>query len=285
MNRGHEESNPIERIIRSIRFHVSVAMCVMSGVGGCCADRTIGGAGGGDLVFVSGGNLILRDPPGADDAGGKPTVITIPGLWVKRHEVSVAEYLEFCRESNRPPAFTTLPSDDECPALVPHAEAAAYAKYYGGRLPTSLEVRWILSRRGSRSKYPWGEDGQGIPDHYGNVCGEECIGPEGYEDRSSVIQGYSDAHRGVAPVGSYEPDSFGIHDLGGNVSEWCSDRGEVVLSGSSRHVDRSEGWYVAGGDYRSSLAYLRCEYRTCFRGDEPYPVGFRIVFPVKAQPP
>lgn len=199
MNRGHEESNPIERIIRSIRFHVSVAMCVMSGVGGCCADRTIGGAGGGDLVFVSGGNLILRDPPGADDAGGKPTVITIPGLWVKRHEVSVAEYLEFCRESNRPPAFTTLPSDDECPALVPHAEAAAYAKYYGGRLPTSLEVRWILSRRGVEASTHGERMGRGSQTITAMYAVRSALAPRGTKIGARLFRGTR------MPIGEWRP--------------------------------------------------------------------------------
>lgn len=43
------------------------------------------------------------------------------------------------------------------------------------------------------------------------------------EPKGSIIEGYEDGFATSAPVMSFPANACGIHDLGGNVWEWCED--------------------------------------------------------------
>jgi formylglycine-generating enzyme required for sulfatase activity len=121
------------------------------------------------------------------------------------------------------------------------------------RLPTDLEWSAAVGlppengatpkERSDRIKgvYPWGQQWPPPSHSAGNYRGEESrIGQE--PAKWSTIPGYRDGFARTAPVGSFPANRFGIHDLGGNVWEWCADlfapgRPERVLRGASWRND------------------------------------------------
>ena len=89
-------------------------------------------------------------------------------------------------------------------------------------------------KKGKIKVYPWGL-GWPPPPGVGNYCGEEAKG-----GRSSwpVIAGYNDGYARTSPVSAFPPNRYGLHDMGGNVWQWCEDwhnasRFRRVLRGAS----------------------------------------------------
>jgi hypothetical protein len=69
--------------------------------------------------------------------------------------------------------------------------------------------------------YPWGTKVP-PPAGAGNYAGSEAR-TGGWLSDWQTIEGYRDGYARTSPVGSFEPNAYGIYDLGGNVWEWCQD--------------------------------------------------------------
>ena len=96
-------------------------------------------------------------PAGATIHGADDTRAVVPAFYIDQTEVRNEHYARFCRETGHPlpPGFPAdRPGDPVVNVTI--ADATAYAKWAGKRLPDPIE--WEKAARGSRGgKYPWGD--------------------------------------------------------------------------------------------------------------------------------
>ncbi|HWE02237.1 MAG TPA: SUMF1/EgtB/PvdO family nonheme iron enzyme [Tepidisphaeraceae bacterium] len=171
---------------------------------------------------------------------------------------------------------------------VSYADAVAFCAWLSKketrhyRLPTDHEWSCAVGigdkerasdgPRGNHRKvdgvYPWGTQWP-PPKGAGNYAGEECRGVPTLPKNYGVIPGYRDGFVFTSPVGSFDANSLGLYDLGGNLWEWCDD----WMDSDHRHrVLRGGSW---GDDAAIALlaSYRRHELPT----DRGVVFGFRVV--------
>lgn len=138
------------------------------------------------------------------------------------------------------------------------------------------EAEWeYAARAGAASRYPFGEDTQDL-----------CTFSNGadlatdFNNRNTCFDGIG---RKTAPVGAYQPNSFGLYDMLGNVWEWtddCRNRGyeDAPGDGTAWKAGDCSQRMLRGGSWGSYPKNLRSATRygvdAAYRGHE---VGFRVV--------
>ena len=131
----------------------------------------------------------------------------------------------------------------------------------GYRLPT--EAQWEYAAKGGPAQEPYTYSGSNNADAVA-----------WYDDNSG-----SRTHE----VGTKAENVLGLHDMSGNVSEWCWDWHGLYTSEAKndpKGASSGEGRVVRGGVWFGSATYLRCVYRLVdYPNNRHDQSGFRVVLP------
>lgn len=170
-------------------------------------------------------------------------------------------------------------SDDRCPAtFVSWHDALKFSQRLSERecqtyrLPTEAEWEW-LCRAGTDTSFSFGKDPSLLIDY------------AWFEKNAN-----SRATKYAQPAAQKKPNPLGLHDVHGNVREWCSDWYSATYYGHSLSQDPAgpeTGAFrvLRGGSWYSRALRLRSADRVYsapdFRGNG---VGFRVILQPTRQP-
>jgi formylglycine-generating enzyme required for sulfatase activity len=180
--------------------------------------------------------------------------------------------------------------DNQPVVHVSHTDANAFCKWLASKagdskfkeygLPTEAQWEWAC-RAGSSTRYWWGAD----EDATGKVAnvGDRAL-KKVHLDWPRAVMPMDDGYAFVAPVGSYRPNAFGLHDMIGNVWEFCSTRFGPYPKDAAADpgdLDPKRGFAVRGGGWSNVPNDVRSGNRNA---DPPHfchsNLGFRVALAV-----
>ncbi|WP_417917201.1 SUMF1/EgtB/PvdO family nonheme iron enzyme [Candidatus Electronema sp. JC] len=227
----------------------------------CDDDGTItDSAAGMKLVYIPGGCFMMGSDENDDE---KPVhEVCVDSFWMSKHEITQGQWQKIM--GSNPANFQkggNYPVEQ-----VSWDDAQQFIKKLNGtgkkyRLPTEAEWEYAC-RANSPGKYCGGDDLDAVAWHDGN------------------------SGNSTHAVGGKDANAFGLHDMSGNVWEWCADwYGKEYYASSPKDnpqgPDSGEDRVLRGGSCFNYSQNCRAVYRYGYPPGNRYDfIGFRLVLPL-----
>jgi formylglycine-generating enzyme required for sulfatase activity len=230
------------------------------------------------MVAIPAGRFVMGSPPEeehrSDNEGPQP-LVELEGFWMGQTPITQAQWRQVMGElpapwrwpqtpESNPSDFSDKSDSDQHPVeRVSYHDATEFCKLLSqqtGRCYTlPSEAQWEYACRG----------GTVTPFNFGNTITLALANYRGNSTNANGLKG--EYRRQTTPVGLFPANAWGLHDLHGNVWEWCA--GRPWLDGNKkkrRRVLRGGSWFNCAEDCRSARRYL---VHPGFRHEY---IGFRV---------
>jgi formylglycine-generating enzyme required for sulfatase activity len=225
------------------------------------------------MVLIKSGTFTMGDSTDSGSVIEKPlrTINIRDEFLIGKYEITFEEYDKFVKDTKR-----VSPSDDgfgreRRPVInVSYEDAKAYLQWLseksGDRYRLPSEAEWeYVARAGSNNRFFFGDS---------------------VRDLRNYSWYWDNSEHGINPVGGKLPNMWNIHDMAGNVLEWCEDYfvdslEMIPINGTPYSVQSSER-VAKGGSWNDYGTNLRHSNRMGFpQTIKMNDTGFRAVMEIE----
>ncbi|MBO3457298.1 formylglycine-generating enzyme family protein [Aetokthonos hydrillicola Thurmond2011] len=239
-----------------------------------------------EMVAIPGGTFVMGSPPNErqrSETESPQHEVTVQPFFLTKYPITqaqwrfVAQLTQVNQQIKSDPSL--LKGDNRPVERVSWIDAVEFcdrlSQYTGRpyRLPT--EAEWEYACRA----------GTTTPFHFGDTITTDLANYDGSYTYASEPKGKS--RQETSDVGSFPPNAFGLHDMHGNVWEWCADHWHGNYKGAptdgSAWVEKNENdnrsyRLLRGGSWFLTPGYCRSASRSNYLPDDVYDnIGFRVV--------
>jgi formylglycine-generating enzyme required for sulfatase activity len=239
-----------------------------------------------EMLVIPSGTFQRGSPasePGRYEEEGPQRIVNVRTFAAARYDVTRGQWASYVRATGRPTDkgcdYSLLPKETEANAswsnlgfeqddthpvvCVSWSDAHDYVLWLsqksGHKYRLLTEAEWeYAARAGTTTPYPWGKTASHENANYG---GEDHPGYGVASGRDKWVT--------TSPVGSFQPNAFGLYDMHGNVMQWVEDCFSNTYAGLP--VDGSAFVVSAPihvtGEFASMNGTNSCAYRMLRGGD------------------
>ena len=217
------------------------------------------------MVSLPGGSFAIGSN---DDPSEKPIHrVTIKPFAISKFPITIREWKECV--AAKACDYIPVGNDDAPVGNVSWNDTQQFIEWLSNvtqkkyRLPSEAEWEYA-ARGGTQTRYWWGDQLQSDM--------ANCRGCGGAYDPSQPLK-----------VGSFKPNPFGLHDMGGSVGQWVEDCWHKDYQGApidgSAWIDKNcAARVIRSGSWKNDASYIRPASRDRYDTGVRYPThGFRVV--------
>ena len=263
----------------------TLGMVLLCGIAQGAEPKTVTNTIGMELIELPAGTFTMGSPAGEKERGnneGQVAVTLTKPFWLGKTEVTQGQFKKVMGTEPWANQSGVQIGEDNAASYVSWNDATAFCQELTGlehkagklkvgevyRLPTEAEWEYAC-RAGTKTTFSFGDD-------------EKQLGQYAWFEGNAESAGEKYAHT----VGLKKPNPWGLHDMHGNVWEWCSDWHGTGLSGGTDPVGPGGG---SDRVLRGGSLYHPDNCRSAYRDLNGVPslrnhnLGFRVARSQSAQ--